>query len=823
MRSLALAFGQMSSAGRLMGQDLLQMINAGFNPLQVISKQTGETMATLKKRMEEGGISAEEVAAAFKSASSEGGQFFNGMQRASETFTGQLSTLKDEAVGLARSFGEVMLPVLKDITQNLTEFAKKFADLDDQQKKNIITFGLVAAAVGPLVVGFGKLVILVPKIAAAIELMKVKMAALNIVMAANPVIMAGAAVAAGIGLVIAAMIKAKNIAEEDSLNRSVSIEDTLENNIVKLKEFERQLDDIRTRTGSQYGGVDPKYLADLERQYELAKNIVDTQIELKEETEETAEQESRYSKMREESQARINKAVDDFIAKQKQAAEDAEQQAADEAARIEKERAVINATQEEIIRRSRNIDSLIRSGIISEAEGIKQKIQMRKDSLELHQRELLEGMHTAEESIRFTRDQQEQILFLKVRYESLIGTTQDLNETQIKGAKDYADNIEEEIDLVDDLTDAIEQKSEAEQDASIISRKIHDDEKAQLSTITSLTLQVSNILSGNFLEAYNSIGDVVLTIGVLTGNLIVTIIGAVIKLQNELFKVGEKFAESAQTIENRSLSISQTIAQTALDNLNTTWKETLRIHNDKMDLLDEEEKAALEKAGHTTKTEEETQKEKANRLKKEIDDLWAAGKRKSAIAKESELSEVNSYIDANQTRWDIEEEFAEKREALLDAQKEAEKNYLNEKSKWEYNLAVANKAIKASEIEIAAAKAISEVPALAFGQKKQVEAQYEVLKELVKSIYIPPPVQLATGGMVMPSPGGTLARLAEAGQPEVVFPLDKLERFIARGMGMGGDSNMMRLQVNLDSKPILEKIFPATRNGTVLISARAVV
>lgn len=33
---MALAFGQMAASGRLMGQDLLQMINAGFNPLQEI-------------------------------------------------------------------------------------------------------------------------------------------------------------------------------------------------------------------------------------------------------------------------------------------------------------------------------------------------------------------------------------------------------------------------------------------------------------------------------------------------------------------------------------------------------------------------------------------------------------------------------------------------------------------------------------------------------------------------------------------------------------------------------------------------------------------
>lgn len=59
MRSLTLAFAQMSSAGRLMGQDLLQMVNAGFNPLQVISEKTGKSMAVLRDEMSEGKISVE--------------------------------------------------------------------------------------------------------------------------------------------------------------------------------------------------------------------------------------------------------------------------------------------------------------------------------------------------------------------------------------------------------------------------------------------------------------------------------------------------------------------------------------------------------------------------------------------------------------------------------------------------------------------------------------------------------------------------------------------------------------------------------------------
>lgn len=116
LSALTLSFSQMSSAGKLMGQDLLQMINAGFNPLNEISKKTGESMAEVKARMEKGAISAEEVTEAFKSATAEGGLFYGSMEKQSMTFNGQLSTLKDNAMSF-----------LGELTTGLTDIAKNEA------------------------------------------------------------------------------------------------------------------------------------------------------------------------------------------------------------------------------------------------------------------------------------------------------------------------------------------------------------------------------------------------------------------------------------------------------------------------------------------------------------------------------------------------------------------------------------------------------------------------------------------------------------------------------------------------------------------------
>lgn len=76
--SLVLSFSQMSSVGKLMGQDLLQMINAGFNPLEEISRKTGKSIGVLKEEMSKGAITSKMVQDAFISVTQEGGRF-NGM------------------------------------------------------------------------------------------------------------------------------------------------------------------------------------------------------------------------------------------------------------------------------------------------------------------------------------------------------------------------------------------------------------------------------------------------------------------------------------------------------------------------------------------------------------------------------------------------------------------------------------------------------------------------------------------------------------------------------------------------------------------------
>lgn len=207
LQSLALAFSQTSSTGKLMGQDLLQMINAGFNPLAEIARKTGRDMGELKEEMSEGKISVEMVEDAFKSATSEGGKFHGMLTSMGDSMGGALSNMEGSLDKLYNRIGE--------LTQDsVVEGAKMATEALDALTENIEE---VASAVGQAIVMFGSykaacmVAVTANNIAAAsaagysiktqllrkqVQLMQVAQALLNKTMLANPYVLAGVAIGA---------------------------------------------------------------------------------------------------------------------------------------------------------------------------------------------------------------------------------------------------------------------------------------------------------------------------------------------------------------------------------------------------------------------------------------------------------------------------------------------------------------------------------------------------------------------------------------------------------------------------------------------------
>lgn len=127
MQRIATAYGQMSSAGKVSLEDIKQMIEAGFNPLQEMSDSTGESMESLYARISAGTMTVDEISASMERATSEGGKYYQSMEKQSQTLTGQLSTLKDTVNNaLGEAFQSVSDLLASDIIPRLSELASTY-------------------------------------------------------------------------------------------------------------------------------------------------------------------------------------------------------------------------------------------------------------------------------------------------------------------------------------------------------------------------------------------------------------------------------------------------------------------------------------------------------------------------------------------------------------------------------------------------------------------------------------------------------------------------------------------------------------------------
>lgn len=120
LQQLALVFGQISSAGKLQGQDLLQLINAGYNPLQDIAEMTGQTMAEVREQMSEGAIGIDMVRKAFVRATSEGGRYYGMIDKLAESPAGKFGEMKDTALEAMLALYNIIQPVIVPVFETLT-------------------------------------------------------------------------------------------------------------------------------------------------------------------------------------------------------------------------------------------------------------------------------------------------------------------------------------------------------------------------------------------------------------------------------------------------------------------------------------------------------------------------------------------------------------------------------------------------------------------------------------------------------------------------------------------------------------------------------
>lgn len=277
--SLTLAFSQMSAAGKLMGQDLNQMINAGFNPLQMMSEKTGKSIATLKDEMSKGAISAEMVQQAFIDATSAGGKFYNMSENASKTINGQLSMMQDAMDAAFNEMGQKSEGVIMKGIQMTTSLIGNYETVGKVLAGLIATYGAYRTAVMLVTAAESKHTLVEIGLTNARILARKAQLALNAAMLTNPYVLL-ATVVVGVTAAIWAMSDSASAAEKEA-DRLKKRTDEQTESIDKEKEHIESLisvleDETKTKTKKNEAFKELKSLySNIFSKYKTEKDLID--------------------------------------------------------------------------------------------------------------------------------------------------------------------------------------------------------------------------------------------------------------------------------------------------------------------------------------------------------------------------------------------------------------------------------------------------------------------------------------------------------------------------------------------------------------------
>lgn len=208
-QSLALVLSQVSSLGYMQGNDKLQFINAGFNPLKELEKMTGKSVGQLETMMSKGQISIGMIEDALKHATSEGGQFYGMIDKINGTASGQWATAMDNiSEKMLSLYDNVLQPILLPALQKFNVFLDDpIGTLGRLTDKFTTDFPIISG----LIVGVTAAMTAYKVVTGIISLVTGAWTAaqwlLNVAMTANPVGLVIAGVVALIALIAFLIIK----------------------------------------------------------------------------------------------------------------------------------------------------------------------------------------------------------------------------------------------------------------------------------------------------------------------------------------------------------------------------------------------------------------------------------------------------------------------------------------------------------------------------------------------------------------------------------------------------------------------------------------
>lgn len=132
---LSSIYAKIMNKGKAQAEELNQLAERGIPVLDVLATKFGTTAAGVLEMGSKGKITADVMAEAFSTMSSEGGMFFNMMEKQSATTGGKLSTLQGSLGLLAAELGESANPAISELIDKLISLTNYLKD----NKETVIT------------------------------------------------------------------------------------------------------------------------------------------------------------------------------------------------------------------------------------------------------------------------------------------------------------------------------------------------------------------------------------------------------------------------------------------------------------------------------------------------------------------------------------------------------------------------------------------------------------------------------------------------------------------------------------------------------------
>lgn len=142
-----LVYGQVMAKGKLMGDDLRQFTEAGIPMVAELAKKFGTTTAAINKMVSDGKVGFNDVKEVLFSLTSEGGMFFNLMEKQSKSLSGQMANLGDAWDQMLNKIGQSNEGLLSGGIQEAIYLVENYEGVIDVIEGLIVTYGAYRAAI----------------------------------------------------------------------------------------------------------------------------------------------------------------------------------------------------------------------------------------------------------------------------------------------------------------------------------------------------------------------------------------------------------------------------------------------------------------------------------------------------------------------------------------------------------------------------------------------------------------------------------------------------------------------------------------------------